>query len=133
MGRSVRVANIFIRMWHSKNLPVAIEYRRLRETKPSLRDLPEMFLIRGIVFSPEAAIRTTLGAGVRHRDSQYLNIAWSKIIAVSKVAMVRCAGSNAHDRRLKLCRNPIFVPGPVPPAVLPAAYPIGFLRLPTAD
>ena len=44
------------------------------------------------------AIRTTPGAAVRHRNSQYLNNWWSKITAASKAAMVRCAGSRALDR-----------------------------------
>jgi transposase-like protein len=44
------------------------------------------------------AIRTTLGPGVRHRDGQYLNNDWSKIIAASKAATGRCAGSSAHNR-----------------------------------
>jgi putative transposase len=39
------------------------------------------------------AIRTTLAAGVRHRDNQYLNTDWSEIIVASKAATVRCAGS----------------------------------------
>jgi putative transposase len=47
------------------------------------------------------AIRTTLGAGVRHRDSQYPSISitgWSRIIAASKAVTVRCVGSNAQTR-----------------------------------
>jgi transposase-like protein len=44
------------------------------------------------------AIRTSLGAGVRHRDSSISITDWSKIIAASKAATVRCAGSSAHDR-----------------------------------
>jgi transposase-like protein len=46
---------------------VVVVLWRLRY-KLALRDLPEMFLIRD-----PRAIRTSLGAGVRHRDSQYLN------------------------------------------------------------
>ena len=45
------------------------------------------------------AIRTTLGKGVKHRNSRYLNNHWSRIIVASKVDISRCVGSSVHDRR----------------------------------
>ncbi len=44
------------------------------------------------------AIRTILGEGVRHRDSQYLNNRLEQDHTASKAATVRCAGSSARDR-----------------------------------
>ena len=44
------------------------------------------------------AIRTTLGTGVRHRDSQYLDNRLEQDHRGSKVDMAQCAASSAPDR-----------------------------------
>ena len=50
------------------------------------------------------AIRTMLGKVCGTATASISITDWSKIIAASKAATVRCAGSSAHDRLAEFCR-----------------------------